>query len=308
MANVDVISLKRRTAWLSVVSNSLLVILKLVVGIYVGAVSLISEAMHSGVDLIAAAIAFWAVRKAVAPPDKGHDYGHGKFENLSSAVEALLIVATAVFIIYEAVNKFNTPIDPEFLQYGIYIMLISIVVNLAVSQRLISVAKKTGSQALEADGLHLRADVWTSVGVVLGLIGMKIFGFLWLDPVIAIAVALIIFRAGYKMVVESAKELTDTSLSSEEELVIGNLLLNNPVVDGFHCLRTRHSGSEKLIDVHVTFDENLTLSQVHKACDDVENQIKAKLGDIDITIHPEPVKKKPLTNKRIVLNSVHDVK
>lgn len=291
--------LKRRTAWLSIMSNSTLVILKLIVGLYVGAVSLVSEAMHSGVDLIAAAIAFWAVRKAVAPPDKGHDYGHGKFENLSSAVEALLIVVTALFIIYEAVHKFDTPVDPEFLQYGIYIMMISIVINLLVSQRLIYVAKKTGSQALEADGLHLRADVWTSVGVMVGLAGMKIFGFLWLDPVIAIVVALIIFRAGYKMVVESARELTDSSLSPEEENIIGNLLLNNSSVKGFHCLRTRRSGSEKLLDVHVTFDENMTLAQVHAACDDVEGQIKAKLGDdVDITIHAEPVEKKQPTAKK----------
>lgn len=291
--------LKRRTAWLSIMSNSTLVILKLIVGLYVGAVSLVSEAMHSGVDLIAAAIAFWAVRKAVAPPDKGHDYGHGKFENLSSAVEALLIVVTALFIIYEAVHKFDTPVDPEFLQYGIYIMMISIVINLLVSQRLIYVAKKTGSQALEADGLHLRADVWTSVGVMVGLAGMKIFGFLWLDPVIAIVVALIIFRAGYKMVVESARELTDSSLSPEEENIIGNLLLNNSRVKGFHCLRTRRSGSEKLLDVHVTFDENMTLAQVHAACDDVESQIKAKLGnDVDITIHAEPVEKKQPISKK----------
>lgn len=291
--------LKRKTAWLSIASNSTLVVLKLIVGLYVGAVSLVSEAMHSGVDLIAAAIAFWAVRKAVTPPDKEHDYGHGKFENLSSAIEALLIVLTALFIIYEAVNKFNTPVDPEFLQYGIYIMMISIGINLAVSQRLIYVARKTGSQALEADGLHLRADVWTSVGVLVGLAGMKIFGFLWLDPVIAIVVALIIFRAGYKMVVESARELTDSSLSPEEERVIGNLLLKNESVKGFHCLRTRRSGSEKLLDVHVTFDENMTLAQVHAACDDVENQIKEKLGgDVDITIHAEPVEQKNIMTKK----------
>ena len=114
----DANTLKRNTAWLSIMSNTLLVILKLAVGLYVGAVSLVSEALHSGVDLIAAFIAFWAVRKAVVPPDKEHDYGHGKFENLSSALEALLIVATAIFIIYEAIHKFNTPLDPEFLQYG----------------------------------------------------------------------------------------------------------------------------------------------------------------------------------------------
>ena len=284
-------ALKKQTAWLSIVSNTLLVILKLAVGLYVGALSLISEAIHSGVDLIAAFIAFWAVRKSVAPPDSEHDYGHGKFENLSSAVEALLIVGTALFIIYEAVNKFNAPLDPEFLQYGIYIMIISIIVNFFVSRRLIAVAKKTDSQALEADGLHLQSDVWTSVGVMLGLVGMKVFGFLWLDPVIAIVVALIIFRAGYKMVMESARELTDSSLSPEEEKIIGEIIMEHKDLIGYHHLRTRKSGSEKLLDVHVTFEKDMPLYKVHETCDDIEYKIRQKMGKFDVTIHPEPVDK-----------------
>ena len=284
-------ALKKQTAWLSIVSNTLLVILKLAVGLYVGALSLISEAIHSGVDLIAAFIAFWAVRKSVAPPDSEHDYGHGKFENLSSAVEALLIVGTALIIIYEAVHKFNTPLDPEFLQYGIYIMIISIIVNFFVSRRLIAVAKKTDSQALEADGLHLQSDVWTSVGVMLGLVGMKVFGFLWLDPVIAIVVALIIFRAGYKMVMESARELTDSSLSLEEEKIIGEIIMEHKDLIGYHHLRTRKSGSEKLLDVHVTFEKDMPLYKVHETCDDIEYKIRQKMGKFDVTIHPEPVDK-----------------
>ena len=149
-------ALKHRTAYLSIMSNTTLVLLKLAIGIYVGAVSLISEALHSGVDLIAALIAFWAVRKSVMPPDMQHDYGHGKFENLSAAVEALLIVAAALGILYESVSKFGESAVPEFLEYGIAIMCISIVINLIVSRRLISVARQTGSQALEADGLHLQ--------------------------------------------------------------------------------------------------------------------------------------------------------
>lgn len=285
----DFDKLKRNTAWLSIMSNTLLVVLKLVVGLYVGAVSLISEALHSGVDLLAAFIAFWAVRKAVAPPDQEHDYGHGKFENLSSAIEALLIVGTAIFIIYEAIHKFDTPLDPEFLQYGIYIMLISIVVNIIVSRRLIAVAKKTDSQALEADGLHLQADVWTSVGVLLGLIGIKVFGFLWLDPIIAIVVALIIFRAGYKMVVDSARELTDSSLSEADEQKIGDIILAHKGLKGYHHLRTRKSGSNKLLDVHVTFAQNMSLKEVHDICDDIERKIRKDFGMFDITIHPEPV-------------------
>ena len=145
--------LKKRTAWLSIFSNTTLVILKLIVGLYVGAVSLISEALHSGTDLIAALIAFWAVHKSELPPDKEHDYGHGKYENLSAAVEALLIVGAAIGIVYEAVDKFHRVETPEFLEYGIAIMVVAIVINFIVSRRLIRVAKLTGSQALEADGL-----------------------------------------------------------------------------------------------------------------------------------------------------------
>ena len=200
-----------------------------------------------------------------------------------------MIVATAIFIIYEAIHKFNTPLDPEFLQYGIYIMFISIVVNIIVSRRLIAVAKKTDSQALEADGLHLQADVWTSVGVLLGLVGMKVFGFLWLDPVIAIIVALIIFRAGYKMVVDSARELTDSSLSQKDEAIIGEIILSHKGLKGYHHLRTRKSGSDRLLDVHVTFDKDMHLEEVHNICDDIECKIRNRFGGFDITIHPEPV-------------------
>ena len=185
----DLGKLKKRTAWLSIFSNTTLVILKLIVGLYVGAVSLISEALHSGTDLIAALIAFWAVHKSELPPDKEHDYGHGKYENLSAAVEALLIVGAAIGIVYEAVDKFHRAETPEFLEYGIVIMVVAIVINFIVSRRLIRVAKLTGSQALEADGLHLQSDIWMSVGVLLGLVLMQVTGWAWLDPVIAIFVA-----------------------------------------------------------------------------------------------------------------------
>ena len=170
MTEIDV--LKKDTAYLSIISNTVLVLLKLLVGVWVGAVSLISEALHSSVDLVASLIAFWAVKKSVTPPDMEHDYGHGKFENLSAAVEALLIVAAAGGIVYEAFEHLGQDKVPELLHFGVAIMLVSIVINLIVSRRLIKVGKLTESQALEADGLHLRADVWTSVGVMAGLILM----------------------------------------------------------------------------------------------------------------------------------------
>lgn len=281
-------ALKQRTAYLSIFSNTTLVLLKLAVGIYVGAVSLISEALHSGVDLIAALIAFWAVRKSVTPPDTEHDYGHGKYENLSAAVEALLIVAAAIGILYESVMKFAESRVPEMLGYGIAIMGISIVINFFVSHRLIQVARETGSQALEADGLHLRADIWTSVGVLLGLVLMQITGWAWLDPLIAIFVAGIIFRAGWRMVVDSTMQLTDASLPEEEEERIRKIIESVPEVRGCHCLRTRRSGSYKLLDVHVLFDGTMHLSRVHAVCDELEQLIRKEFGTFDIMIHPEP--------------------
>lgn len=283
-------ALKKRTAWLSVLSNTILVILKLLVGLYVGAVSLVSEALHSGIDLMAAFIALWAVRKSLAPPDAEHDYGHGKFENLSAAVEALLIVGAAVGIVMEAMDKFHAAQVPEALEYGIAIMLFSIFVNFFVSRRLIRVARETGSQALEADGLHLQADIWTSVGVLLGLLLMELTGWAWLDPAIAIFVAGIIFRAGWHMVRESTLELTDTSLPEEEERRMGAIIAGIPEVRGYHCLRTRKSGSFKLLDVHVLFDGTMHLSHVHAICDELEQKLRdGGFGTMDVLLHPEPV-------------------
>jgi cation diffusion facilitator family transporter len=174
------------------------------------------------------------------------------------------------------------------LELGVVIMLVSIVINLWVSQRLIKVGRMTDSQALEADGLHLRADVWTSVGVMLGLVLMKFTGWAWLDGVIAIVVAVIIFREGWKMVVSSTLELTDVSLPEEQESRIMAIIDAVPEVVGCHCLRTRKSGSYKLLDVHVLFNGNMHLSHVHAICDELEDQIRAEFGSFDILIHPEP--------------------
>jgi cation diffusion facilitator family transporter len=228
------------------------------------------------------------VKKSVTPPDTEHDYGHGKFENLSAAVEALLIVAAAGGIVYEAFEHIGQDKVPEMLHFGVAIMAVSIIINLVVSQKLISVGKLTESQALEADGLHLRADVWTSVGVMLGLILMEFTGWAWLDGAIAIVVAVIIFREGWKMVVDSTMELTDVSLPEEQEDRIMAIIDSIPEVKGCHCLRTRKSGSYKLLDVHVLFDGNMHLAQVHAICDELEEKIRGEFGAFDILIHPEP--------------------
>jgi cation diffusion facilitator family transporter len=281
-------NLKERTARLSVISNSALVIVKLVVGFYTGAVSIISEAAHSGVDLLASVIAFYAVRKADAPPDGNHAYGHGKFENLSGAIEAILIVGAAVWIVYEAGDKINDAKVPEFLEYGIVIMLLSIGVNYWVSERLFKVAKQTESHALEADGLHLRADIWTSVGVLVGLVIIYFTGLAWLDPVIAIVVAGVVFKAGFGMTKKSLYELTDISLPGDEEQIIIDIITSHKEVISFHQLRTRRSGSWRLIDMHLILYKDMHLNKAHDICDQIEAEIKEKFGLCDVVIHLEP--------------------
>lgn len=279
---------KKSTAMLSVFSNSVLVLTKLVVGIFTGSVSIISEAAHSAVDLLAALIAYYAVSTSDKKPDRNHAYGHGKIENISGAVEALLIVVAAFWIIYEASQKLSVQEMPKELEYGIAIMAISIVVNYFVSRRLFKVAKATQSHALEADALHLQADIWTSIGVLVGLIAIKVTGLVWLDPVIAIVVAIIIFKVGYDMTKKSLRELTDIALPDEEQAMIQDIIGNHPMVKEYHLLRTRRSGSKRLVDVHIVLEANLYLQQAHDVCSEIETRIKALFTPCDVVIHAEP--------------------
>jgi cation diffusion facilitator family transporter len=279
---------KQQTARLSVISNTTLVLFKLVIGLYTGAVSIISEAAHSGVDLIAAMVAYFAVKKSSQPPDSQHAYGHGKIENLSAAFEAVLIVFAALWIVYESVQKINTPHVPEYLEYGLVVMALSMIVNYWVSSKLYTVAKATGSHALEADALHLKADIWTSAGVFIGLGIIQVTGLYWLDPVIAIAVAVIVFKAGFSMTLKSIYELTDVSLPEEEESAIREIVTAHPAVIAFHQLRTRRSGSNRQIDMHLVLQKNMSLDKAHAVCDEIEEVIESRFAPCSVIIHLEP--------------------
>ena len=208
---MDIQREKSRVAAVSVASNSALVLLKLAVGIITGSVSVISEAIHSGMDLLAAIIALFAVKKAGKHADAEHPFGHAKVENISAFIEALLILLAAIWIIYEAVHKLINPQPLEIVGLGVAIMFISTMANLTVSQLLFKVGKKTDSPALMADGWHLRTDVYTSAGVMVGLglvwgceyfFGLKLY---WLDPVVAIAVAILILRTAYRLTMHSIR-------------------------------------------------------------------------------------------------------
>ncbi len=243
--------IKQRTASLSIISNLSLIIMKAIAGFYSGSVSIISEAIHSTLDLLAAIIAYFAVRISDKPADKEHPFGHGKYENISGVIEALLIFIAAIWIIYEAVNKLlhnENVLHNTSLNIGIIVMLVSGLVNVFVSMRLYKVARITNSVALEADALHLKTDIYTSVGVGLGLLAIKLTGYYFLDPLIALLVAAFITKEAYGLLKKAFNPLLDSSINDSELAELVTFIENNVEYPySYADLRTRKSGATNII-------------------------------------------------------------
>lgn len=274
-------------ARLSIVSNASLIVMKLVVGIISGSVSILSEAIHSSMDLIAAIIAFFSVRVSDTPPDSRHPYGHGKIENISGVIESLLIFIAAIWIIVEAIKKLlGEKIELDSIFLGSLVMLISAIVNLIVSKRLYKVAHETKSIALEADALHLKTDVFTSLGVAAGLGLIMLTDINWLDPVIAILVALYIIKEAYQLLAKAFTPLLDTAWSEKEITELEKKLDSLDVV--YHDLRTRVAGNYRFIDIHIQIPEDVSVGKAHHYCDKIENMLTSAYENVTVTIHVEP--------------------
>jgi cation diffusion facilitator family transporter len=278
---------KIRTARLSIASNTLLITMKLVVGIISGSVSIISEAIHSSMDLMAAIIAYFSVKVSDNPPDSRHPYGHGKFENISGVIEALLIFIAALWIIFEAIKKLaGEKTVLENIAIGSAVMLISAVVNLLVSRRLYKVARETGSVALEADALHLKTDVYTSLGVATGLVLILLTDIMWLDPVVAILVALFIIREAFGLLKRAYTPLLDVSWQEKDVKELEDILHELNV--NYHELRTRISGNYRFLDFHIEIPKNKSVEDAHKYCDLIEQKLMSRFENLNVTIHVEP--------------------
>jgi cation diffusion facilitator family transporter len=274
-------------ARLSIISNTVLILMKLAVGLISGSVSILSEAIHSSMDLVAAVIAFFSVRVSDNPPDSRHPYGHGKIENISGVIESLLIFIAALWIIYEAVRKLlGEKIELDSIALGSVVMLISALVNTYVSRRLYKVARETNSVALEADALHLKTDVYTSLGVSIGLALIIVTGINWLDPVIAILVALFIIREAYYLMMKAFTPLLDTAWNDNEIEELENTLKRLEV--SYHDLRTRVAGNYRFIDIHIQIPEDITVGKAHKYCDKIEDELTVVYENLTVTIHVEP--------------------
>lgn len=282
---------KQNAALLSIGSNIVLILLKLVVGLITNSISIISEAVHSFTDLLAAIIAFFSVKQSANPPDNDHQFGHGKYEDFSGFIEGALILLAAGFIIFESIEKIITnKYDYIDTTAGIFVMLISVIANIIVSRNLLYVARKTDSMALLADAEHLRTDVLTSAGVLAGLVLIKITNIEILDPIVAIMVALIIIKAGLDLCFNSGKNLLDGSLPEEEQKVILNTIKNyipNEIIE-IKELKSRKSGADKLIELIIIIPKKLTIEAGHSLCDRIEEDLKNNIKNSSITIHIEP--------------------
>jgi cation diffusion facilitator family transporter len=285
--------------------------MKIFVGILTGSVSIISEAIHSGVDLLAALIAYIAVKFSDAPPDEKHPFGHEKVENISGVIEAALIFAASGFIIIEAVKKliFQEPIGS--LGIGFIIMFVSAAVNFVVSRLLYRVAREEESVAIEADALHLKVDVYTSLGVGAGLLLIWFSGLVFskpltiLDPIIAILIALFILRESWEMLRSAFRPLIDTSMSEEEITIIKKSVARyNRFFIDVHEIRTRRSGKMKHIDFHLTVPDDMTVKEAHGICDEIEKDIERNIRNTKVLIHTESGGISQADLDRIITHSV----
>jgi len=284
-------ALKARAAWLSIASNTTLIVFKLIVGLVSGSISIISEALHSSSDLVASIIALFAVRSASQPADTSHHYGHEKVENVSGVVEGLLILAAAVVIVFEAVARLLHGVDLDHVPLAIAVMLVSAGTNLAVSRGyLYPVARRTDSAALEADAAHLLTDVYTSLGVAGGLVLVEVTGVEELDPLVAIAVALLITWTSWRLVSHSTRVLLDEALPDDEVEELREAVAEHrgELIVGYHKLRTRRAGSKRHIDLHITVPDQMTIAEAHDVAEHIEADIVERLPNCEVLVHIEP--------------------
>ncbi|MGI8945916.1 MAG: cation diffusion facilitator family transporter [Thermoleophilaceae bacterium] len=281
---------KTRAAGLSIASNSLLIALKLAAGAITGSIAILTEAVHSGIDLLASVVAFASVRKADEPADADHPYGHEKVENLAAAIEGMLILVGAGIIVFESVRRLVDPAEISSLGVGIAVIGFSAVANFAVSTYLYRQARATESPALEGDAAHLRTDSATSAGVLVALVLVELTGLDWIDSAAALTVAAAIVFAGVKILSRSSRVLVDEALPDSELDAVREAFEQHGASElaGFHKLRARRAGSRRHIDLHVQFAEGTSLIRAHELAHELQRDIGGRLRGADVLIHLEP--------------------
>ncbi len=286
------IATKSGAAGLSIASNATLIVLKIVAGAITGSIAILTEAIHSAIDLLASIVAFFSVRAADEPADREHPYGHEKLENLAAAIEGMLILVGAGIIIFEATRRLVVGAEIEDLGVGIAVIAFSAVANVCVSAFLYRRAKALESPALEGDAAHLRTDAATSLGVLVGLLLVEITGEPAFDAIAALAVAGAIVVAGVRLLTRSGRVLVDESLPAAEldrvEAAIALERERAPEIAGYHKLRARGAGAHRYVDLHLQFRAGTTLEHAHAVAHEVRGAIEAEIPHSEVLIHTEP--------------------
>jgi cation diffusion facilitator family transporter len=284
------IQTKTGAAALSIASNATLIAIKLAAGAITGSIAIITEAVHSLIDLVASVVAFVSVRKADEPADAEHPYGHAKVESLAATIEGMLILVGAGIIVYEATHRLVVGSEVESLGVGIAVMGFSVLANLAVSTVLSRKAAEHESAALEGDAAHLRTDALTSAGVLLGLALVQVTGVTALDSVTALIVAAAIVAAGIRIIRRSSGALVDEALADSEmdRIEAAIAAARTPEVAGYHKLRARRAGSRRYIDLHVQYRSGTSLERAHELAHEMRDSIESDLPRAEVLIHVEP--------------------
>lgn len=281
---------KTRAAAVSIVSNSGLIVLKVAAGLVTGSVGILSDAVHSLMDLIASLIAWASVRKADVPADASHRYGHEKLEDLSAGAQALLLLIGAVVIAVEAVRRLVNGGHVDTLGVGIAVAGAAAAINLVVSTYVKRSGRVTGSTALDANAVDLRTDAIVSLAVLVSLVIVKFTGAEWIDPLVGLLVAVAISRTGVRILIDASRRLADEALPADElvalKQVVGSFVGDEVV--GFHDLRARHVGSHHQVDLHLQFAAGISLERAHYVSHQLQDAIVARLPGTTVLVHLEP--------------------
>jgi len=281
-----------RASSIAIATVVFMIAIKLGAGLSTGSIGIISQAVDSITDLLATVLALYAVRKSMEPPDALHPYGHSKVENLVSVIVGVLIIFAAVAVAREAVDRLLGGGEVMMVELGIGVMAVAVLVNLVISSHLYKVARTERSLALEADAAHLRVDVVSNLGVLIGLSLVYVTGLAFIDPIIGLVMAAYIVISGLRLIHKASSDLLDENVLPEEERIIREVLgEHSRRYRYFHALRARRGGATNYLELHLAVEGDMRVDEAHALAEHLEEEIRKRLPHFQIIIHVEPAKR-----------------
>lgn len=283
-------TLQKKATVVASLTSTLLILIKLTIGLLSGSVAVLASAIDSVLDLIVSLFNFFAVTKSEQPADSKFNYGRGKIEALAAVIEGTVITISGIYIFYSAIKKYVHHGSTEMLSTSIVVMLISLVITIALVIYLNIVAKKTNSLVIKSDALHYKTDIYTNAAILVSLVLVQISGMEVIDSIVGGLIAIYIIYSAYELIQEGIYVLLDGALDEEVVLGIKNIIASEAGVTNFHFLRTRHSGNTNFVDVHLVFTPDVLLLDAHRASDRIEDKIEEldKKNDWVVNIHLDP--------------------